>query len=68
MYKEAGDVYAEHNMFESAARSYLNANMWNEANEYFEKANKYDDAALACKDGFLENSRLYEFTTNFILK
>jgi hypothetical protein len=68
MYEEAGDVYAEHNMFESAARSYLKANMWRKAGEYFEKVKKYDDAALAYKDGSLKNSLFYEITTDFILE
>ncbi|POG66200.1 hypothetical protein GLOIN_2v1659202, partial [Rhizophagus irregularis DAOM 181602=DAOM 197198] len=68
MYKEAGDVYVEHNMFESAARSYLKANLWHKACEYFEKAKKYDDAALAYKDGFLKDSLFYEIAIKFMLK
>ncbi|PKY58174.1 P-loop containing nucleoside triphosphate hydrolase protein [Rhizophagus irregularis] len=68
MYKEAGDVYVEHNMFESAARSYLKANLWHKAYEYFEKAKKYDDAALAYKDGFLKDSLFYEIAIKFMLK
>ncbi|CAB4422241.1 unnamed protein product [Rhizophagus irregularis] len=68
MYKEAGDIYVENNMFESAARSYLEANMWHEAGGYFEKAKKYDDAALAYKDGFLKDSLFYEIATEFMLK
>jgi hypothetical protein len=64
MYKEAGDVYAKHGMFEFAARNYVKANnMWYEAGECFEKAKKYDDAAIAFKDG-----RFYEIAADFILK
>jgi hypothetical protein len=55
-------------MFESAARSYLKAKMWHKAGEYFEKAKKYDDAALAYKDGFLKDNLLYEIATEFISK
>lgn len=63
MYKDAGDVFAEYDMFESAARNYLKARKWAKAGDNFEKAEKYDDAALAYKDG-----RLYKPAADFILK
>lgn len=63
MYRKAGDIYAEHEMYESAACSYLKANMHLKAGKYFEKVEKYDDAAFAYKDG-----HLYEIAANFILR
>jgi hypothetical protein len=63
MYKEAGDVFAEYDMYEPAAQNYLKARKWSKAGEYFEKAEKYDDAALAYKEGCL-----YETAVEFILK
>ncbi|RIA97761.1 hypothetical protein C1645_228045 [Glomus cerebriforme] len=62
MYKEAGEIYAEHKMFEDAARCYRKIKMWYKAGKYFEEAKKYDDAALAYKDG-----RLYEIAADLIL-
>ncbi|GES99336.1 TPR and ankyrin repeat-containing protein 1-like isoform X2 [Rhizophagus clarus] len=42
------------------------ANMLHETGEHFEKAKKYDDAALAYKDGFLKDSHFYKIATEFI--
>ncbi len=63
MYKEAADIYAEHGMFEPAARNYLKASMWSKAGKYFEVVKKYNDAALAYKDG-----GLYDDAFKFILR
>jgi hypothetical protein len=53
MFEEAGDIYAENNMFESAAQCYLKANSWYKAGNNFEKVEKYIDAILAYKNGNL---------------
>ncbi|CAG8547507.1 18433_t:CDS:10 [Acaulospora morrowiae] len=61
MYKEAGDVYKNWDMFELAARSYIKGNKWHEAGDCFAKAKMYNEATVSYKDG-----KLYEIAVNFM--
>jgi len=53
MFKEAGNIYRELDMFEDAAQLYIKGKIWREAGQCFVKADKFSDAVFAYYHGGL---------------